>query len=151
MIYCKRLSKFTVSTRSKENAIKKILLMLSLACAGSFLQIVGVSWDVTSHLMKTPETFFTPSHILLYSGIGLLLVATLIGAILILTGKIDNMNPIITPFRLFIIGSIFAAIAGPSDYAWHKIFGVDGLLSPTHLVLATGIIINSVSVVVGLR
>ena len=91
--------------------------MLTTPCAGSFLQIVGVSWDVTSHLMKTPETFFTPSHVLLYSGIGVLLVATLIGAILILNGKIDKTNPIITPFRLFIIGSIFAAIAGPSDYA----------------------------------
>lgn len=151
MLYCKRLSKVTVSIHSKENVTKKILLMLCLACAGSFLQIVGVSWDVTSHLMKTPETFFTPSHVLLYSGIGVLIVATLIGAILILNGKIDKTNPIITPFRLFIIGSIFAAIAGPSDYAWHKIFGIDGLLSPTHLVLATGIIINSVSVVVGLR
>ena len=139
-----------MSTRSKDNAIKKYILVLSLACAGSFLQIVGVSWDVTSHLMQTPETFFTPSHILLYSGIGLLLAATVIAASLILTGKIDNMNPVVTPFRLFIIGSIFAAIAGPSDYAWHKTFGVDGLLSPTHLVLATGIIINSVSVVVGL-
>ena len=110
MLYCKRLSKVTVSIRSKENVIKKILLMLCLACAGSFLQIVGVSWDVTSHLMKTPETFFTPSHVLLYSGIGLLLVATLIGAILILNGKIDKTNPIITPFRLFIIGSIFALL-----------------------------------------
>ena len=139
-----------MSTRSKDNAIKIYILVLSLACAGSFLQIVGVSWDVTSHLMQTPETFFTPSHILLYSGIGLLLAATVIAASLILTGKIDNMNPVVTPFRLFIIGSIFAAIAGPSDYAWHKTFGVDGLLSPTHLVLATGIIINSVSVVVGL-
>jgi len=67
--------------------------------------------------MQTPETFFTPSHILLYSGIGLLLAATVIAASLILTGKIDNMNPVVTPFRLFIIGSIFAAIAGPSAYA----------------------------------
>ena len=73
-----------------------------------------------------------------------------ISAIIILKGQLEHTNPIITSFRLFIIGSILAAIAGPSDFAWHRAFGVDGLLSPTHFVLATGIVINSVAVVIGL-
>lgn len=144
------MSNLPALTRSKDNAVGKYILVLSIACIGSFLQITGVSWDVTSHLMLTPETFFTPSHMLLYCGVGLLVVAAAIGAILMLTGQLGTKNPVMTPFRLFIVGSMLAAIAGPSDYAWHKTFGVDGLLSPTHLVLATGIIINSVSVVLGL-
>jgi hypothetical protein len=131
--------------------VDRYILVLSLACVGSILQIIGVSWDVTSHLIRTPESFFTPSHTLLYSGVGLLLAAAIMGAKLILTRKIDNMNPIITSFKLLIIGSSLAIVAGPSDYAWHKAFGIDGLLSPTHFVLATGVIINSLAVIIGLK
>ena len=53
-------------------ATKLALLLLTIATAGAFLQIGGTSWDVTSHIMKEPETFFTPSHAVLYTGIGLL-------------------------------------------------------------------------------
>jgi hypothetical protein len=101
--------------------------------------------------MRNSETFFTPSHTLLYSGVGLLLVTAIMGAKLMLTRKIDNMKPVIISFKLLIIGSSIAIVAGPSDYAWHKTFGIDGLLSPTHFVLATGIIINSVAVIIGLK
>ena len=145
------MSEHAVFLRNNDGTVQKYILVLSLACAGSILQIIGVSWDVTSHLIRTPETFFTPSHTLLYSGVGLLLVATIVGGSLIMTSKIDKMNPVITSFKLLIIGSIFAVVAGPSDYAWHKTFGIDGLLSPTHFVLATGIVINSVAVVIGLQ
>ncbi|MFZ0326340.1 MAG: hypothetical protein WBP64_21430 [Nitrososphaeraceae archaeon] len=144
------MSNFATFTRSKDNNFGKYIFVLLLAASGSFLQIIGVSWDVTSHLMLTPETFFTPSHALLYTGVILLAVAAAISAIIILKGQLEHTNPIITSFRLFIIGSILAAIAGPSDFAWHRAFGVDGLLSPTHFVLATGIVINSVAVVIGL-
>ena len=40
-------------------------------------------------------------------------------------------------------------VAGPSDYLWHKTFGIDGL-SPTHLTLAIGMLINSIAIVLGL-
>ena len=56
-------------------ATKLALLSLTIATAGAFLQIGGTSWDVTSHLMKEPETFFTPSHAVLYTGISLLTLA----------------------------------------------------------------------------
>jgi len=40
-------------------------------------------------------------------------------------------------------------IAGPGDFYWHELFGVDGLLSPTHLALALGIIMASVGATIG--
>ena len=146
-----RLAEHNVALLNNNGTVGRYILVLSLACVGSFLQIIGVSWDVTSHLIRTPETFFTPSHSLLYSGVGLLFLAAIMGAKLILTHKIDNMNPVIISFKLLIIGSSLAIVAGPSDYAWHKAFGIDGLLSPTHFVLATGIIINSLAVIIGLK
>ena len=38
------------------------IAILIIGTAGSFLQIGGTSWDITSHIMQEPETFFTPSH-----------------------------------------------------------------------------------------
>ena len=61
-----------------QNIFELYLLIFILATLGSIMQISGTSWDVTSHLMFKPETFFTPSHTLLYSGIGLIIIATVL-------------------------------------------------------------------------
>ena len=130
--------------------VNKLAVVLIIATAGAFLQIEGASWDVTSHLLQQPETFFTPSHTVLYAGIGLLVIASAISAKLILKNKEILSKSFATAFKLLIIGSIMSLIAGPSDYLWHQTFGVDGLLSPTHLTLITGMLINSIAVVLGL-
>ena len=59
---------------SKKHDMAIIMTMMIIATCGSFMQIVGTSWDVTSHIMQEPETFFTPSHAVLYAGVGLLTV-----------------------------------------------------------------------------
>ena len=59
--------------------IFSFLAFLLSAVIGSLLQISGGSWDVTSHLLNEPESFFTPSHTILYSGIGLLSISAIIG------------------------------------------------------------------------
>lgn len=134
---------------SSETNIFMILLMIGTT--GSLLQISGGNWDITSHLMQTPESFFTYSHLLLYSGIGLLVLTTGFSFILYLKKTTISKNRIfLTCLKLFIIGSLMCVIAGPSDYLWHEAFGVDGLLSPTHFLLITGMFINSLSVVIGL-
>ena len=132
------------------SATKLALLSLTIATAGAFLQIGGTSWDVTSHLMKEPETFFTPSHAVLYTGIGLLTLAAGIGGFLLIRSKEIRRKSFATGFKLLIIGSMVSLTAGPSDFLWHEAFGVDGLLSPPHLALITGMLINSIAVVLGL-
>ena len=59
------------------------LAVLLVATGGVFLQIGGTSWDVTSHLLQRPETFFTPPHAVLYSGVGLLVIAATLGGSLL--------------------------------------------------------------------
>jgi hypothetical protein len=127
-----------------------LLAALILDTAGAFLQIGGTSWDVTSHLLQRPESFFTLSHGVLYAGVGMLTIAAGIGAIVLLRNKELRTKSFATAFKLLIIGSGIALVAGPADFWWHQTFGVDGLLSPTHLTLATGMLINSVAVVLGL-
>ena len=129
---------------------KLALLSLVIGTLGAFLQIGGTSWDVTSHLMLEPETFFTPSHTVLYSGIGLLVLSAGIGGFVLFRIKETAGKSYTVAFKLLIVGSAVSLVAGPSDFLWHEEFGVDGLLSPPHLALITGMLINSVAVVVGL-
>ena len=133
----------------KKYGMDVTLAILMMATAGSLLQIGGTSWDVTSHLMLEPETFFTPSHTVLYTGIGLLTIASGI-SIVLLRNKENRRNSYATAFKLLVIGSAVCLVAGPSDFLWHETFGVDGLLSPPHLALITGMLINSIAVVLGL-
>jgi hypothetical protein len=140
-----------ISSLMRSHPITVSVSILILATIGVFIQTEGASWDVTSHLLRRPETFFTPSHTMLYTGVGLLIIAAAISAHLL--RKNDEQirtKAFSTAFKLLIIGSAVSVIAGPSDYLWHQIFGVDGLLSPTHLILVTGMLINSIAVTLGL-
>lgn len=132
------------------NGAKLALISLVIGTLGAFLQIGGTSWDVTSHLMLEPETFFTPSHTVLYSGIGLLVISAGIGGFVLFRNKETGGKSYAVAFKLLIVGSAISLVAGPSDFLWHEEFGVDGLLSPPHLALITGMLINSVAVVIGL-
>jgi hypothetical protein len=136
-----------LSRRYEMNITLAILIM---ATVGAFLQIGGTSWDITSHIMQEPETFFTPSHTVLYTGVGLLTIAAGIGGVLLIKNKKLRTKSFATAFKLLIMGSTISLVAGPSDFLWHEAFGVDGLLSPPHLALATGMLINSIAIVVGL-
>jgi hypothetical protein len=135
---------------SKKHDTTTIMIMLIIASCGSFMQIAGTSWDVTSHIMEEPETFFTPSHTVLYAGIGMLTIAAGTSVILLIRNSVLRGMPVATALKLLIIGSTISLVAGPSDFLWHEAFGVDGLLSPPHLALITGMLINAVATVLGL-
>jgi hypothetical protein len=135
---------------SRKYEMSITIAILVIAMAGAFLQIGGASWDITSHIMEEPETFFTPSHTVLYTGVGLLTAAAGISGILLIKNKELIGNSFVTAFKLLMIGTAISVVAGPSDFLWHEAFGVDGLLSPPHLALITGMLINAVAVVVGL-
>ena len=147
-------SNMTVKNRinilMRSHPISVSIVVLIIATVGAFVQTEGASWDVTSHLLRRPETFLTPSHAMLYSGVGLLLITAAISANLLLKNKEIRTRSFGTALKLLIIGSTLSIVAGPSDYLWHQIYGVDGLLSPTHLTLVTGMLINSIAVVLGL-
>jgi hypothetical protein len=123
---------------TKKYEMNIMLVILIIATAGALVQIGGGSWDITSHIMQEPETFFTPSHTILYTGVGLLTTAVGIGGILLVKNKELRRKSYATAFKLLIIGTTTSVVAGPSDFLWHETLGVDGLLSPPHLALITG-------------
>jgi hypothetical protein len=132
------------------NAFKYSMIVLMFGSFGSLMQISAGNWDVTSHLLLTPESFFTPSHTLLYTGIGILSLSSIIGISLMLKYKELKKSGLTLAFKLLVIGSVLSIISGPSDFIWHETFGVDGFLSPTHLMLITGMLINASAVAIGL-
>ena len=120
-----------------------------VALIGVALSMWGASWDITSHLLRTPETFFTPSHGVLYAGVGISLISAILCIGMLLIKKQTRKQPFAFGLKLIIMGALFQIIAGPGDFYWHELFGIDGLLSPTHLTLALGIMIVSIGSLIG--
>jgi hypothetical protein len=128
------------------------LIIVSL---GILLTASSGSWDITNHLLNRPETFFSPPHAGLYSGVAL----ALFGSVIVCryhrysNSKISNIKnkksmPIYV--QLILTGIIMLVSAGPFDFAWHSAFGLDGLLSPSHAVLAMGMVLSSIGAFLGL-
>lgn len=116
-----------------------------LVSLGVLLAAGGGSWDINNHLLNKPETFFAPPHAVLYAGAG----ATVAGAvILFLTSR--RTGKTIRPIKLVLAGVAMLVAAGPVDFAWHSAFGLDGLFSPPHFVLVSGMVASSVGALAGM-
>ena len=120
-----------------------------LTSLGILLVTVGGSWDITNHLLSKPETFFSPPHALMYSGV----TVTLIGVVLSFVGW-QNLqkfkNSYFLSLKIKLIGIGLLTGAGPFDFIWHSYFGLDGLLSPPHFILITGMFLCSVGGMIGI-
>ena len=87
----------------------------------------------------------------IYTGVGLITIQAAIGLFIYLRNRKEvRSRSFYTAFKLLIIGAAIQLVSGPGDFMWHSVFGVDGLMSPPHLALATGILINTIAAVVGL-
>ncbi|MGN6628372.1 MAG: hypothetical protein ACTHKJ_00670 [Candidatus Nitrosocosmicus sp.] len=138
------------------------LMFYFILIIGVSLQFGGSNWDVVWHGSKKVESFLTPPHAVIYSG-----VAIIIGNIifkLFLSGAfkkkltkhiisfsdiLRNVSLLPFPLKLCIIGSLLQITAGPFDFWWHTKFGFDGLLSPPHFVLAMGMFLISLGAMIG--
>jgi hypothetical protein len=122
-----------------------------LVSFGILLAESGGSWDITNHL------FFSPPHVILYSGIGLSLVGATImflywrsSSIYISTRKKEKNLELDFSIKLVISGVSMLILVGPLDFSWHSAFGLDGLLSPPHLTLTIGMLAGSIGALIGI-
>lgn len=134
----------------KFDSRNSLLVSFLIALVGVSLSMWGASWDITSHLLRTPETFFTPSHGVLYLGVGISLISAFLGLLTILAKRDIRKSSVVLGSKIIIIGAIMQIIAGPGDFYWHELFGIDGLLSPTHITLAVGIMLVSMGSIIGM-
>ena len=137
--------------------INRFLVGCILVSAGILVAESGGSWDITNHLLNKPETFFSPPHVILYSGIALSIVGASIMflywrsySIYTSTIKEEKNSKINLSIKLVISGVSMLILAGPLDFFWHLAFGLDGLLSPPHLTLTIGMLAGSIGALVGI-
>ncbi|RDJ31142.1 MAG: hypothetical protein DWQ18_03830 [Crenarchaeota archaeon] len=129
--------------------IKLVLLFgLVMTSFGILLVTVGGSWDITNHLLNKPETFFSPPHALLYIGVAIALIGTIVSFFTwrIISDKQNFKSSIL----ISLLGMALLIGAGPFDFVWHSNFGLDGLLSPPHLTLITGMLLTAIGSLVGI-
>jgi hypothetical protein len=142
-------------SRFKKSIETDLAIPLIIVSLGILLTASSGSWDITNHLLNRPETFFSPPHAGLYSGVVLVLFGSLMAYHYHWrSSKIsDNNNTrkhLPTYLRLLLVGIIMLISAGPLDFAWHTAFGLDGLLSPPHAVLTLGMVLCSIGAFLGL-
>ena len=143
-----------LSLKSSEIFLKNksefiFLIGSSLTSLGILLVTVGGSWDITNHLLSKPETFFSPPHAFMYSGVAV----SLIGVILTFIGwkNLEKFkNSYFLSFKIKLIGIGLLTGAGPLDFIWHSYFGLDGLLSPPHFTLIIGMFFCSIGGMIGI-
>ena len=144
------ISKSEVSGNFLHHYSQGIFLFGSiLTSLGILLVTVGGSWDITNHLLSKPETFFSPPHALMYTGVAI----SLIGVVLTFVGW-KNLQQFRDSYflslKIKLIGIGLLTGAGPLDFVWHSYFGLDGLLSPPHFTLIVGMFFCSVGGLIGI-
>lgn len=102
--------------------------------------MTGVFLDAWAHISRLPDSFWTPWHGVLYSGLlacgVFLFVARYVGRDRIALAR---------GYDLSVIGFGIAALGGVADAMWHTVFGVEfdveAAVSPSHLIVAAGILL----------
>lgn len=111
----------------------------AIAVFGTWM-ITGLFIDGWAHEVEKPETFFSPWHLILYSGF----VAAV--AFFVWDGRRQagqGAEVILDPGdRLTTVGLVIFVVGAVGDGLWHELFGIEvdleALLSPTHLMLLIG-------------
>ena len=97
--------------------------------------VSGTAWDFWSHMNNRPESFFTPSHLMLYTGF------MAAGAVMLVAYLSKDLT-IPAGYEYAFIGAILFFLGGFGDGLWHELIGIEvdfeALISPTHLMLAIG-------------
>ena len=114
-----------------------------LASALAAWVLIGIFIDVHAHNHgQVDNTFFTPWHFLLYSGV-------LANGVMLGIAQYRNVGQgfawtrsLPKGYLLSQIGVLIFAVGGAFDFVWHSLFGfevnLEALLSPSHLLLALG-------------
>jgi hypothetical protein len=110
-------------------------------CALWFITGLFIDGWAHNHL-RGIESFFTPWHAAFYSGFAALAGALCVTVWLRKTKHGSWMDAVPLGYEWALLGAAIFAVGGAGDMTWHIVFGVEAdieaLLSPTHLVLATG-------------
>ncbi|AJY77355.1 hypothetical protein [Paenibacillus beijingensis] len=108
----------------------------------AFSAIFGAIWDIWSHVMGFVETFWTPSHAVIYFSIastGLLVMFVVIQQSIKIGSFSPKRIPNVRGYALSGTGSLVQLLAGVSDEMYHNLVGFDiTMWSPPHVAVVFG-------------
>jgi len=114
-------------------AVDPVTLALALALGTGWLGFPGLLWDVAWHRTIGRDSFLSPPHVLMYTGV---LVNGLVSAWAVVWGRRHGAP---AGFRLGAAGFLLAVAGALLDEWWHAYVGKDvNLWSPPHLVGLAG-------------
>lgn len=129
--------------RSSISVLKKIRkiteLSSFLAICGSLIMLLGGIWDSASHELRIPDTFWTIQHITIYFG-ALMVACSAIGALVVLNQSNKRMK---RGMIMILLGAVLQLGGGYADYNFHEIYGIDGLVTPSHMSVEAGLLLSS--------
>jgi len=143
----KLIQRISNSTFAKPSTL--ISLVSILAVIGPVVIVSAGFWDAISHLQKESEFFWSPSHIIVYTGVCMTSCAAIMGCMLILRKSVHGSLK--TGIKLVIVGSVIQIVSGFGDSLSHEIFGIDGLISWSHQPLEFGLVLASLGGVLILK
>ena len=111
------------------------------AVIGTLVILVAGIWDAVNHIQNSPEFFWSDPHIVVYSGVFMVAIASIFSVNLLMKNSIHGILK--RGMQLVIIGSVMQIISGFGDSISHDMFGIDGLLSLTHQPLEIGIVLSA--------
>ncbi len=110
--------------------------------------LVGLSLDGWAHRNQPElESFFTPWHAVFYSGFtgGAAWLSWMVYRRRRSVRSLIDAIP--RGYELAVVGLAIFAVGGVGDGIWHTVFGIessiDALLSPTHLLMLSGILLSA--------
>ena len=118
-------------SRFKKSIETDVAIPLIIVSLGILLTASSGSWDITNHLLNRPETFFSPPHAGLYSGV----VLGLFGSLMTyryhwrsnkISGNNNTREYLPIYLRLLLVGIVMLISAGPLDFAWHTALVLTG-------------------------
>jgi len=118
-----------------------IFIVSILAVSGIAVELVAGMWDATSHLMREPEQFWTIQHIAVYTGVGMISCSAILASFVIITNS--KNRTLGKGLKVIIIGTVLQLVGGYADSISHDMYGIDGLVSASHLVLEIGLALSA--------
>jgi hypothetical protein len=121
---------------------KTILFIISiLAVCGTVTELLGGIWDASTHALRAPEKFWTIPHVTIYAGVAMIASSSVLGMIILL---LNSKNKILFKgMKILLLGSFLQLVGGYADSISHEIYGVDGLVTPSHLTIETGLFLSA--------
>ena len=134
-----RLQTFYSSFIARSRVILSIVSVLAIF--GTVIILLGGVWDTASHALRIPDTFWTIQHVTIYAGAAMIATSAVTGSLVLFTTRNKKIEKGI---KIVMLGATMQLAGGYADYNFHEIYGIDGLVTSSHLAVESGLLLSSI-------